>query len=94
MMELSGNVFERAVTVGNSTGRLFQARNHGNGVLASTGEANVTHWPGIIATGAGFRGGAWSLDATYARLSDRSFAWHTNTTRRLNYGGRGVRSAP
>jgi formylglycine-generating enzyme required for sulfatase activity len=94
VMELSGNVFERAVTVGNSTGRLFQARNHGNGVLASTGEANVTHWPGIIATGAGFRGGAWSLDATYARLSDRVFAAITGTNRGPTVGGRGVRSAP
>ena len=94
MMELSGNVFERAVTVGNSTGRLFQGRNHGNGVLASTGEANVTNWPGWNSADAGFRGGAWDSPATQARLSDRLIAAFP-LTNRFNYsGGRGVRSAP
>jgi formylglycine-generating enzyme required for sulfatase activity len=94
VMELSGNVWERAVTVGNSTGRLFQARNHGNGVLASNGESNVTNWPGTNSVGAGFRGGAWGSIATYARLSDRFNAAITDTYRYVSSGGRGVRSAP
>jgi hypothetical protein len=95
VMELSGNVWERAVTVGNSTGRLFQGRNHGNGVLASTGEANVTNWPGTNSVGAGFRGGAWSYSAANARLSDRDYAASTFTRRATALsGGRGVRSAP
>ena len=94
VMELSGNVWERAVTVGNSTGRLFQGRNHGNGVLASTGEANVTNWPGADSSAAGFRGGAWSDSAASARLSDRVSAAGTIPDRRAGYGGRGVRSAP
>ena len=94
VMELSGNVLERAVTVGNSTGRLFQARNHGNGVLASTGEANVTNWPGTNAGGAGFRGGAWSGSGTSLRLSNRSIAALTSANRNYTNGGRGVRSAP
>ena len=94
MMELSGNVWERAVTVGNSTGRLFQGRNHGNGVLASTGEANVTNWPGTNAGGAGFRGGAWTLYAAGARLSGRDLAAAAGADRISITGGRGVRSAP
>jgi formylglycine-generating enzyme required for sulfatase activity len=94
VMELSGNVYERAVTVGNSTGRLFQGRNHGNGVLASTGEANVTNWPGTNSSGAGFRGGTWSHNATFARLSDRIVAASEPAYRFYLYGGRGVRSAP
>ncbi len=94
VMELSGNVWERAVTVGNSTGRLFQGRNHGNGVLASTGEANVTNWPETNAFGAGFRGGAWGEVAIHARLSDRILAAFTFAVRDSFIGGRGVRSAP
>jgi hypothetical protein len=94
VMELSGNVYERAVTVGNSTGLLFEGRYHGNGVLDSDGEANVTTWPGTSGQGAGFRGGDLSNVATYARLSDRYLAALTVTFRDFHIGGRGVRSAP
>jgi len=94
VMELSGNVWERAVTVGNSTGRLFQGRNHGNGVLASTGEANVTNWPETNSSGAGSRGGAWNDNASRARLSGRVNAAYASALRSNSFGGRGVRSAP
>jgi hypothetical protein len=94
VMELSGNVWERAVTVGNSTGRAFEGRYHGNGVLDSSGNPNVTSWPGTNANGAGFRGGGWFNFATSARLSDRVFAAYTSTGRANSDGGRGVRSAP
>jgi formylglycine-generating enzyme required for sulfatase activity len=93
-MELSGNLWERPVTVGRSTGRAFEGRYHGNGVLDSSGNPNVTSWPGTNAVGAGFRGGDWAGIAAYARLSDRFFAALTYTGRDGNYGGRGVRSAP
>jgi len=92
--ELSGNVWERAVTVGNSTGRAFEGRYHGNGVLDSSGNPNVTSWPGTNAVGAGFRGGSWFDNANGARLSDRNYAALSVTIRDFVYGGRGVRSAP
>ena len=94
VMEFSGNVWERAVTVGNSTGRAFEGRYHGNGVLESSGNPNVTSWPGTTAVGAGFRSGAWNNVALYARLSDRSTAAFSYTFRYYSYGDRGVRSAP
>jgi formylglycine-generating enzyme required for sulfatase activity len=94
VLELSGNIWERAVTVGRSTGRAFEGRYHGNGILDSSGNPNVTSWPGTSAVGAGFRGGVWQLDSTYARLSDRNHAAYTVPHRDALNGGRGVRSAP
>jgi hypothetical protein len=94
VLELSGNVWERAVTVGNSTGRAFEGRNHGNGILANSGDANVTSWPGTNYQGAGFRGGSWSVPAYEACISDRSYAADNDLARYDNHGGRGVRSAP
>jgi hypothetical protein len=93
-MELSGNLWERPVTVGNSTGRAFDGRYHGDGVLDSSGNPNVTTWPGTGATGAGFRGGGWGNTANYARLSDRNGAASSSSARGTDIGGRGVRSAP
>ena len=55
VMELSGNVWERAVTVGNATGRAFIG-SHGTGVLSvsgtasSNGNAINTDWPGYTVT--------------------------------------------
>jgi len=93
-MELSGNVWERAVTVGNSTGRAYEGRYHGNGVLDSSGNPNVTSWPGTGVNGAGFRGGDWLNHDGLARISDRATAASSLTSRAANRGGRGVRSAP
>ncbi len=94
VMELSGNVWERAVSVGHSIGRLFEGRYHGNGTLDSSGNPNVTSWPGIDAAGAGFRGSAWDNLSVYAQISDRYIAAFEYTTRTDDGGGRGVRSAP
>jgi formylglycine-generating enzyme required for sulfatase activity len=103
VMELSGNVWERCVTVGNSTGRNFTGT-HGDGVLttALTYEGNATNsdWPGMDgttsrgvtgATGSGFRGGNWYLGGA---TSDRSSAAVTDTTRSSFYGARAVRTSP
>lgn len=53
LYELSGNVAERVVTIGNSTGRAFRG-SHGDGRLTtvSTYEGNATNtdWPGLDAT--------------------------------------------
>ena len=99
IMELSGNLWERAVTVGNATGRDFTGL-HGNGALSTNGHANETAWPGLTsgevtgATGSGFRGGAWHNDASDMRVSDRNYAAYTITNRNNNYGFRAVRVAP
>jgi hypothetical protein len=98
-MDLSGNLSERAVTVGNSTGRGFNGAKHGNGVLTSGGEGDVATWPGTDAVSAGVRGGSWidevadEVPFTW-RLSDRTLAAVTNMGRDPDIGGRGVRSAP
>ena len=93
-MDLSGNLWERTVTVGNSTGRSFEGRYHGNGALDSSGNPNVSTWPGTAATGSGLRGGGWVFNSTNARLSDRFLATPSNSPRDINFGGRGVRVAP
>ena len=99
IMELSGNLWERSVTVGNNTGRGFTGL-HGNGELTAAGHGAVSAWPGggesgiTGATGSGFRGGSWDLSATLLRVSYRGVAAITVTLRHSNYGFRGVRSLP
>jgi len=93
-MELSGNLWERAVTVSNTTGRSFEGRYHGNGALDSSGDPNVSTWPGTGAGGSGWRGGGWRDGATDARLSDRSLAKFIDAFGSNLIGGRGVRVAP
>jgi len=92
-MELSGSLWERCVTVGNATGRAFTGL-HGDGALDTTGNANVSLWPGTNATGTGFRGGSWYADASYARVSDRSSAAYTSALRSTTYGARLARTSP
>jgi formylglycine-generating enzyme required for sulfatase activity len=91
--DLSGNVWERPITVGNLTGRSFQGTSHGDGNLGTNGEANQSSWPSISATGAGFRGGNWNNIASIASLSDRIYAANVFGNRGNDCGGRGVRSA-
>jgi len=99
IMEMSGNLWERAVTIGNATGRNFTGLN-GNGQLSPNGHANQSLWPGISgsevigATGSGLRGGAWYNDASSPRVSDRSLAAYADTNRGGHYGFRGVRVFP
>jgi formylglycine-generating enzyme required for sulfatase activity len=98
IMELSGNLLERPVTVGNATGRLFTGL-HGDGMLTSGGEADFTalKWPDATANGAGCRGGGCELPSACARVSDRSNAAYAVGTSRSHadyFGWRAVRSAP
>ena len=93
VMELSGNLWERLVTVGRSTGRVFTGL-HGDGALDVNGDADVSLWPGTDAVGAGFRGGAWSRPASELPLSDRIFNARTDADRNNYNGIRLVRTAP
>lgn len=95
--ELSGNVWERAVSLGNATGRAFEG-SHGDGLLlmegtvpAAFGQANVADWPGSNAVGQAWRGGSWQTTNTSLRLSDRHRAVNTDSVRSAEAGGRGIR---
>jgi formylglycine-generating enzyme required for sulfatase activity len=90
VFDLSGNLRERPITVGNPSGRAFKVTSHGDGNLDVNGDADQASWP---SSGAGFRGGTWNQASSGARLSDRSQAAVVNGTRTEIYGGRGVRSA-
>ncbi|MBK6364893.1 MAG: hypothetical protein IPF52_15970 [Saprospiraceae bacterium] len=74
IMELSGNLWERPVTVGNPTGRDFSG--NGDGVVSNVGNANYPWWPGINAIGVGVRGGGWASVAISLILSGRDIAAH------------------
>ena len=101
IMEMSGNMYERTVTVGNINGRAFTGIN-GDGVLSKNGNANETGWPGFDATtgevksaaGAGFRGGVSVYSSINLRVSARNVATRMNYYRHVGYGGRGIRTAP
>ncbi|MBN3036554.1 MAG: SUMF1/EgtB/PvdO family nonheme iron enzyme, partial [Bacteroidales bacterium] len=99
VMELSGNLSERTVTLGNIAGRSYTAI-HGNGMLSAEGHADVENWPGMQgvvisgAEGSGFRGGDWSYAADYLQVSSRYNAAYAYTDRNYNSGFRCGRSAP
>ncbi len=95
VMELSGNLWKRPVSVGEATvGRLFTG-GHGDGSLSVAGAANVSTWPaGATPTGSGFRGGAWYNASAYGRVSDRISAASVNAARYGYYGGRCSRTSP
>lgn len=105
VLGLSGNLWERAVTVGNSAGRAFQG-SHGDGRLSdisgAEGSATNPDWPGysspggvVSAAGSGFRGGSWlDTDARALAVSDRDRAAYITEGRFPHSGGRCVRTAP
>lgn len=103
IMDLSGNLWERVVSVGYAAAHPF-AGTHGDGELSGDGYANNADWPGATgatnevkgAAGAGFRGGSWSSTAaaTDLRVSDRRWATYNYATRGNDHGFRAVRTAP
>ncbi|TXF90806.1 SUMF1/EgtB/PvdOfamily nonheme iron enzyme [Neolewinella aurantiaca] len=90
IMELTGNLYERCITVGNPEGRAF-TNTHGDGTLLSSGSHNVTNWPSGN-TGIGYRGGSYFNDSRFIRLSDRYDAATTLEGDNNRLGFRGVRS--
>jgi formylglycine-generating enzyme required for sulfatase activity len=92
-MEMTGNVWERVVSLGDVVGSAFNGSN-GDGTLTVNGDANQTTWPSpLTAIGTGYRGGAWNTYApyNYEQLSNRSNATIADATRVSSFGGRGVR---
>lgn len=106
VMDLSGNLWERPVSIGIAAGRTFTGT-HGDGELTTTtsyeGNATNTDWPGINGTasygvtdvtGVGFRGGAFDYSSTNTRVADRSYASQMYAPRYSSHGARCVRTSP
>lgn len=93
IMELSGNLVERTVTVGHANGRKFTGL-HGDGILTSTGEADYIALNWLSAYAIGFRGGDWYSGGNALCVSDRQDAANARAGQLNTDGGRAVRSAP
>lgn len=99
LMELSGNISEMIVTLGDANGLAFDG-SHGNGELSLAGNCDQALWPGNTgmevtnANASGLRGGTWNSSLTVLRISDRSLANTEVNARSTIYGGRCVRTAP
>lgn len=87
IMELSGNLEERTVTLGLPAGRAFTGL-HGNGDLNAVGDGTVANW----ITAGGYRGGNLLFDK-YLNVSDRQRAGTIEDKMSAVYGAaRGVRT--
>jgi len=95
IMEMSGNVWERPVSVGRPDGRSFTG-SHGDGVLSAGADFTNSDWPSAAsALGSGSRGGNWQRENFRTRLSGRRHANQPRPARSTSFAGwRGVRSAP
>ncbi|MEM6347609.1 MAG: SUMF1/EgtB/PvdO family nonheme iron enzyme [Bacteroidota bacterium] len=92
IMEMTGNLYERMVSVGAAGGRAFTG-NHGDGSIAANGEHNVANWPAVTTGDIGYRGGSYANSAIYCRVADRYDATNTSNITNSRIGFRGVRSA-
>ena len=93
-MELTGNIWEKVITLGNPSGRSYTGT-HGNGLLDASGNANANSWPDPSnGLGAGHRGGGNTEFFTHPTfiLSNRVLAASENIEAYVS-GGRGVRTA-
>ncbi|MEO0873762.1 MAG: SUMF1/EgtB/PvdO family nonheme iron enzyme [Bacteroidota bacterium] len=91
IMEMSGNVYERAITVGNVEGRAFTGQ-HGDGAISGAGAANVTAWP-TGNEGIGYRGAAYPNAIQFLFVSDRNDAANSFSGSNGRIGFRGVRTS-
>ena len=102
IMELTGNVREGVIIMGDTDGRDFDG-SHGNGEVNGNGYADNAGWPGhdgtqidgSPASGWGYRGGGENNAVAQLYVSDRTYVnTHTVGTTSTFAGGRGVRTAP
>jgi formylglycine-generating enzyme required for sulfatase activity len=99
VQDLSGNVVEMCITLGNANGRNYSGAN-GNGELNTNGKADVSGWPlaNTIAAqvpngGWGFRGGDFWNSELDLRVSARNVTTFAGARRLFGLGYRAVRSA-
>ena len=92
IMELSGNLWECVVNISTPQGRAFTGQ-HGDGALATDGEANTPGWSVGNIVAYGLRGGGWNtFFHNECQTSDRAFINQT-FGRTIDIGiPRGVRS--
>ncbi len=90
IMDMSGNLWEQTVTVGNIPGRSYKGIN-GDGFLDYQGNGNIPFCPGTTAEGTGFRGGSFENSWEELRISDRINATNVISYRSAPHGFRGVR---
>lgn len=94
IMEMSGNLYERCVSVGTSQGRNFTGV-HGNGIISSTGNGTAVNWPNnSTGDGYSYRGGSWLNGSDFIRVSDRFDGASVIGTGNNRLGFRAVRTAP
>jgi hypothetical protein len=92
IMELTGNLYERAVSAGDPQGRSFTGL-HGDGQVSTSGAANVANWPLDTGEGIGYRGGSYTNDTPFVFVSDRNDAANSFSGSNSRIGFRGVRTA-
>jgi len=103
IMNISDNLQERIVTLGNAQGRTFPGTS-GDGNLSANGNANTPFWPGYLGSevtgsiGSGIRGGSFAQiigDSYFIfAVSGRKEASNTVSTRLSWMGFRGSKTAP
>jgi formylglycine-generating enzyme required for sulfatase activity len=92
IMEMTGNLNEQVVAIGDDDGRAF-TDTHGDGVLDTNGDADASSWSSSTSVG-GQRGGSFASAATYLEVSDRCLASLRKPIKHSAYGFRCVRNAP
>ena len=101
VMDLAGSLWERCVTIGDSTGRSFKGT-HGDGMLAPYGFASNADWPrgSTETSGFGFKGGGYYEHNMqyggfnpHSPIGNRNFGSWPGGARSLAYGSRFVRTA-
>jgi formylglycine-generating enzyme required for sulfatase activity len=101
VMDLSGSVWEKVVTIGHPRGRAFQG-SHGDGRLADYGVATNADWPlgDHEAGGYGYRGGGYYergyVDTAlnpHSRVEQRPYGSWGGGPRSVAYGFRAARTA-
>jgi hypothetical protein len=101
VMDLAGSLWERCVTAGDSTGRVFKGT-HGDGIISYYGFATNADWPkgSTETSGFGFKGGGYyEHDMLYGGFNPhgpigyRNFASWPGGARTNAYSSRFVRTA-
>src|SRR5690554_226190 len=93
VMELSGNVWEQAFSVGYGNSNIAPFTGLlGNGELSPVGEANQTGWS-LDPSHSIVRGGSYNSSTTHCQISNRNYISSNslNLNRDKETGGRGVR---
>ena len=91
IMELSGNLYERVISVGMPDGRAFTGE-HGDGELDNNGQHNVSNWPAGNTGATGYRGAAYINQSKFLRVSDRYDAANASDITNSRIGFRGART--